>query len=148
MERHTEFVAEWERGWAQVSADIALTLGIEPVRADDEAGEVVLSMPFKPQIAQVTGYFSAGALIQLADVAATAACHRAARRRDGEGAGFPYAVQMSANLLANTDQGRAVATARLMGGRSVMTVETQVRDEAGKLLLLLTSTHVLRQATR
>ena len=71
-------VAEWNHSWAGVEADIWITLGIEPVTADRDG--VVMKMPFKPEIGQATGVFSAGALVQLADVAATWLC--ALRLRD------------------------------------------------------------------
>jgi acyl-coenzyme A thioesterase PaaI-like protein len=94
----------------------------------------------------MTGYFSAGALIQLADNAATALSLRTAKSRGYDG--FPYSVQMNAQLVSNTNSGRAIARAAMASsGRSVMAAETRVTDESGKLLLLLTSTHVVRSMT-
>ena len=134
----------WQDQWSDYKTDITFTLGIEPLSADDE--HAALAMPFRPEIAQATGFFSAGALIQLADNAATVLCMRTAASRGQDG--FPYTVQMSAQLVANTNSGRAIARATLISaGRSVMAAETRVTDESGRLLLLLTSTHVVRSKT-
>jgi uncharacterized protein (TIGR00369 family) len=137
------FVSQWRESWSDVAADIAITLGIEPVSASD--AHVELAMQFRPEIGQYTGLFSAGALIQLADVAATALCNRTAQQRDPEGATFPLSVQMSAQLVGNTNTGRAIARSTLISaGRSVMAAQTLVRDENGKSLILLTSTHIIK----
>ena len=137
------FVAWWREGWQHVEADIALTLGVEPVAAQDDW--VLLAMPFRPEIGQFTGVFSAGALIQLADIAAVTLCSRTATSRGYEG--FPFTVQMSAQLVANTSGGKVFARAvPVTQGRSVMAAETRVTDQDGKLLLLLTTTHVVRAA--
>lgn len=131
----------WREQWSQVEADITLTLGVEPVSASDV--HVELAMDFRPEIAQMAGMFSAGALIQLADNAATALCKRVATNRGQEG--FPFSVQMNAHLVSNARGGRVHARAALLSaGRQVMVAETRVADETGKLFLLLTSTHVVK----
>ena len=136
-------VAEWNHSWAGVEADIWITLGIEPVTADRDG--VVMKMPFKPEIGQATGVFSAGALVQLADVAATWLCALRLRDSGAPDGTFPYAVQLSANLVANTDHGDARAGARLISaGRTVMVTHTEVRDDDQRVLLTLTGTHVVR----
>ena len=138
------FVSYWHETWKDVAADIAVTLGIEPVSGSDM--HVELAMQFRPEIGQRTGLFSAGALIQLADVAATALCVRTAQQRDPEGgASFPLAVQINAHLVGNTNSGRAIARATLISaGRTVMVAQTLVRDERGKNLVLVTSTHIVK----
>lgn len=137
------FVSQWRESWSAVTADIAITLGIEPVSASDD--HVELAMAFRPEIGQFTGLFSAGALIQLADVAATSLCLRAVRQRDPEGGTFPLSVQMSVQLVGNTNSGQAIARSTLISaGRTVMAAQTLVQDQTGKSLVLLTSTHVLK----
>lgn len=123
---------------------MAITLGIEPVGASDD--HVELAMQFRPEIGQATGLFSAGALIQLADVAATVLCGRTAQKRDPDGvAMFPLSIQMNAQLVGNTNSGRAIARATLISAcRKVMAAQTLVRDEQGKTLVLLTSTHIIK----
>lgn len=141
-----DFVSHWQEGWKGVDTDMALTLGIEAVSASD--AHVEMAMPFRPEIAQRTGVFSAGALIQLADVAATVLCARTVQQRDPEqtrGAFFPFAVQMNAHLIRNTNSGRAIARSTLVSaGRTVMVAQTPVRNEEGKDLILLTSTHIIK----
>jgi len=114
----------------------------EPVSGSD--AHVELAMKFRPEIGQFTGLFSAGALIQLADVAATALCNRTVQQRDPQGGTFPLSVQMSAQLVGNTNSGRAIARSTLISaGRTVMVAQTLVRDDNGKSLVLLTSTHII-----
>jgi uncharacterized protein (TIGR00369 family) len=138
-----DFVSRWRESWSEVTADIAITLGIEPVSASDD--HVELAMPFRPEIGQFTGLFSAGALIQLADVAATSLCLRTVQQRDTRGGTFPLSVQMSVQLVGNTNSGRAIARSTLISaGKTVMAAQTLVRDENGKSLILLASTHVIK----
>jgi 1,4-dihydroxy-2-naphthoyl-CoA hydrolase len=136
-------VAEWNRSWAGVKADIWMTLGIEPVAASKD--QVVMKMPFKQEISQATGLFSAGALVQLADVAATWLCSLHLRDSGAPEGTFPFAVQLSANLMANTGHGDALACAKLISaGRTVMVTRTEVRDEEQRVMLAQTGTHVVR----
>jgi uncharacterized protein (TIGR00369 family) len=137
-----DFFSEWDRFWACIDADIRITLGIEPVEGDEE--HVVMTMPFKPEISQATGLFSAAALIQLADVAATWLCHLRLRAL-GAPEGTALAVQVSSNLIANTDRGSATAHARLLSaGRTVMVTQTEVRDDDGRMLMVQSVTHVVK----
>jgi uncharacterized protein (TIGR00369 family) len=97
-------------------------------------------------VRQGTGIFAAGALIQLADVAATSVCFEAmhAREPDVQQHPFPLAVQISTSLLRNTDRGNVFADARLVhSGRTMMIVESKVTDDAGRLLCTVTSTHLV-----
>lgn len=136
-----EFVSWWRDEWSRVESDITLTLGIEALSASD--GHVELSMPFRPEISQVMGFFAAGALLQLADNAAATLCLRTAKSRGYEG--FPFTVQMSAQLVGNASEGRAIARASLVSaGRSLMSAETRVTDESGRLLVLFTSMHAMK----
>ncbi len=106
-----------------------------------------MEMPHGPNVRQGTGVFAAGALIQLADVAATVACFRA-MDPSGEDRSlpFPLSVQISANLLRNTDRGKAIAEAKVVHkGRTMMVVESTVRDEEGRLLAIVNSTHLVQR---
>lgn len=119
------------------------TIGLRLVELNEE--HAVAEMAFKPGLDQLTGLFHTGALLTLADSAATSACLYAT---DPEGtmdpARFPLAIQLSANLIRNTTGGTVTAEARLVHrGRTTMVAETAVRDAEGRLLLLLTSTHLI-----
>jgi acyl-coenzyme A thioesterase PaaI-like protein len=55
-------------------------------------------------------------------------------------------VQISANLLRNTDRGKAITTSRIVHkGRTMMVVESDVRDDRDRLLAVVTSTHLVVQ---
>lgn len=128
-------VAEFLRPFQEKGGDIFLALGITPVELSE--GRAVLRMPFAPNTSQFTGFFAAGALISLADITATAAC-----LEEGEET-FPYTVQLSANLLRNTNTGTATAEARVVhSGRSMKVVETVVNDDNNNVLVRVTTTHL------
>lgn len=141
----TDLDEEWAGFWTDKPVEIGMTLGVEPVDADDD--HVALALPFRPEVSQATGVFAAGALIQLADMAATWLCLRKLGTVTDPTAPFAFSVQMNAHLVGNVASGRAIATAQLVSqGRSLFVVETRVRgDIDDRLLLLLTSTHVVRQ---
>jgi 1,4-dihydroxy-2-naphthoyl-CoA hydrolase len=114
------------------------TVGFRLVELNAE--HAVAEMGFRPDLAQLTGLFHAGALLALADSTATSLCISAA---DPEGtfdpSRFPLAVQLSANLIRNTGAGTVTAEARLLHkGRTTM-----VRDGQGRLLVAVTSTHLV-----
>lgn len=138
---------QWDEFWSTRPVDIRATLGVEFVHADEDTVET--SMRFKPEIGQATGVYSAGALIQLADLAATWHCMRRAGVFDDPHAPFPFSIQMNAHLVGNTTS-PVVARAELVSqSKSMMVAETVVRAEPdGKRLLLLTSTHLLRSPGR
>jgi 1,4-dihydroxy-2-naphthoyl-CoA hydrolase len=110
------------------------------VEVSDE--RLVMEMPMGPAVRQGTGVFAAGALMQLADVAATSAYFHWARRRGEEDAPFPLSIQISTNLLRNTDRGAVRSeTVLTHKGRTLIVAESRITDEAGRLLALVTSTH-------
>ena len=105
-------------------------------------------MTFRPELAQLTGLFHTGALLTLADSTATSACMYAVDPTGAADASFPLAIQLSANLIRNTGAGTATAEARLLHrGRTTMVVETTVRDEQGRTLVIVTTTHLVLAAT-
>ena len=104
----------------------------------------VAEMPFTPQLQQLTGVFHAGALLTLADTTATFACmYWSGGTLDGSAEQFPFTIQLSTNFIRNTNQGtvRAEATP-VHRGRTTMVVETRVSDAAGRLLIVVTTTHL------
>jgi uncharacterized protein (TIGR00369 family) len=132
------FLDDWADFYEAIPQDIALTLGLRPVRGDDES--VVLRMPHSPSVGQPMGLFSAAALIGLADVASTHLC-----RRSLPAGAFPYAIQVSANLVANVREGDAIATSRLLkAGRAVCVAQALVHAEDGTLLASVVTTYVAR----
>jgi 1,4-dihydroxy-2-naphthoyl-CoA hydrolase len=105
----------------------------------------VAEMPFIPQLQQLTGVFHAGALLTLADTTATLACmYWSSGTIDGSAEQFPLTIHLSTNFIRNTNQGTVHAGATpVHRGRTTMVVETRVSDAAERLLMLVTTTHLL-----
>jgi uncharacterized protein (TIGR00369 family) len=106
------------------------------------AERAVAELAFRPDLAQLTGLFHGGVILSLADETATA-CSIANVMPDGtwDPAKFPLTIQLSANLIRNTDTGKLIAEAvPLHRGRTSMVVQTTVRDEQGRVMALVTAT--------
>ena len=136
---HEEWWAQMEKSGGNIIAAMKMRL-VEVSRE-----RVVMEMPFGPGVRQGTGVFAAGALIQLADVGATSACFEYMRAEwKEEEVGFPLSVQVSTNLLRNTDGGKVTSETRLVhAGRRLMVAESTVRDEVGRTLAIVNSTHMV-----
>ena len=140
-----EWYEEYKRRMEESGGNVIVALGLRPVEANAE--RVVMEMPYGPNVRQGTGVFAAGALIQLADVAATMVCFRAIDPTgERDDLPFPLSVQISSNLLRNTDKGKATTTSRIVHkGRTMMVVASEIHDDDGRLLATVTSTHVMLQ---
>ena len=135
-----EWIAEFNRRAAgtMIAAHGTRFKEVTPQRA-------VLELDFRPDLAQPTGLFHAGALISLADEAATGLAVAHAMPDGGwDPAKFPLTVQLSANLIRNTNRGtiRAEATPLHMG-KTTMVIQSRITDEAGRLLALVTATLIV-----
>ncbi len=93
---------EWWKRMEDSGGNIIAAMRMRMVEVSDE--RLVMEMPMGPAVRQGTGVFAAGALMQLADVAATSAYFHWARRRGEDDAPFPLSIQISTNLLRNTDR--------------------------------------------
>jgi uncharacterized protein (TIGR00369 family) len=144
-----EFDDQWYEEWIQRMLDsggnVIAALGLRPVQESPE--RAVVEMPMGPNVRQGTGVFAAGALIQLADLAATMLCFRIIDpERSRTDVPLPLAVQISTNFIRNTDHGKAIAEARpLNAGRTFIVVESRITDEDGRLLAVMNSTHYVRE---
>src|SRR5438552_15418325 len=132
-----------ERNWAEdfkrrIGGTMIASNGTRFVEVSAE--RAVLELDFKPDLAQMTGVFHAGAIISLADEACTALASAHAMSDTGwDPARFPLTVQLSANLLRNTDRGTLPAEALpLHKGRTTVVVQSTVKDEQGPLLATVT----------
>ena len=106
------------------------------------AERAVAELAFRPDLAQLTGLFHGGVILSLADETATA-CSVASVMPDGvwDPAKFPLTIQLSANLIRNTNTGKLIAEAvPLHRGRNSMVMQTTVRDEQGRVMALITAT--------
>lgn len=115
-----------------------IELDITAVSENEAEGEMqVTSAMLNP-----FGKIHAGALVWFADVVATNLLLGGEPMTEGMDS-FPVAVNLSAQLLTNRQEGRLLARSTwLRRGRRVSTVRTQVTDDKGAVLLDLTSTHV------
>jgi len=99
-------------------------------------------MPIAEGIVNPFGTVHAGAMLWFADVVATVlAIGDAEIGPDGKG--FPLAITLNAQLLANRRAGDLLAEARLLRrGKRLIVVRTEVKGEDGALLLDVTTTHL------
>jgi uncharacterized protein (TIGR00369 family) len=102
----------------------------------------VVQRDFKPSLTQLTGLFHAGAIIALADETATAAAmwetHPTGEFRPGL---FPLTLQMSANVIRNTNRGTLVAEAEMVHrGRTTLIADVRVSDDRRRLVAKFVAT--------
>jgi len=110
---------------------------------EEKTAEVVRGrMPIAEGILNPFGTVHAGAMLWFADVVATVlAIGDAEIGPDGKG--FPLAITLNAQLLANRRAGDLLAEARLLRrGKRLIVVRTEVKGEDGALLLDVTTTHL------
>lgn len=117
-------------------------LGIRLIEVSHE--RAIAEMTFVPHLQQLTGVFHAGALIALADTTATFACLYWTQGTSHQGDDtFPFTVQLSTNLIRNTNMGTVRAEAvPVHRGRTTMVVETRLHDAGDRLLIVVTTTHL------
>ena len=111
-----------------------------------EAGpqRVVVELPVHPGLYTPHHYIHAGAMVSLADTAATIASV-AAYRGELEPEQLPVAVYISSQIVANIREGKLVAKATIPHpGRTLMVASTRVADGDGRLLALVNSSHFVR----
>jgi 1,4-dihydroxy-2-naphthoyl-CoA hydrolase len=99
-------------------------------------------LEFKPHLRQLTGLFHAGAIMALADTTATAAALWEVNP-DGEFRLelFPLSIQVSTNLIRNTDRGALIGEAELVHrGRGTIVADVRVLDDQSRLIAKATVT--------
>ena len=113
---------------------------IEMVHAGE--GRARGRVEFKPHLQQLTGLFHAGVIMGLADTTATAAAMWEVNP-DGEFRPelFPLSIQVSTNLIRNTDRGALTADAELVHrGKSTIVADVRVTDDQSRLIAKATVT--------
>lgn len=128
--------AEWSRG-TMIDAHGTRFVSVAPRRA-------VAQLDFKPALTQLTGLFHAGAIVALADETATAAAmwetNPSAPLRPEL---FPLTLQLSVNLIRNTNRGTLTAEAEIVHrGRTTLIVEVAVHDDERRLIAKLVATQL------
>jgi 1,4-dihydroxy-2-naphthoyl-CoA hydrolase len=111
-------------------------------------GRAVAELDFKPSLTQLTGLFHAGAIIALADETATAASmwetNPTGELRPER---FPLTIQLSVNLIRNTNRGTLRAEAEIIHrGRTTLVVEVKIHDDQDKLVGTLVATQLVPTA--
>jgi 1,4-dihydroxy-2-naphthoyl-CoA hydrolase len=108
-------------------------------------GRARAELDFTRSLTQLTGVFHAGAIIALADEAATAAAMWETNP-SGEFRPelFPLTVQLSVNLLRNADHGTLTADARIVHrGRTMFVVDVEVTDGDARVVARLVATQLV-----
>jgi uncharacterized protein (TIGR00369 family) len=115
----------------------ALALGIELTAASQE--EATATMPWRADLCTIGGTAHGGALMAFADsVGAIVAFLNLP-----EGAGTST-IESKTNFFRPVSSGHAHATTRCIhAGRTTVVVQTEVRDDAGKLVSLTTQTQAV-----
>ena len=135
-----EWVAEFKRRTA------GTMIAAHGTRFKEVTSErAILELDFRPDLSQPTGLFHAGAIISLADEACTslAAAH-AMPEGAWDPAKFPLTIQLTANLIRNTNRGRITAEATpIHMGKTTMVIQSTVKDEQGRLLAIVTATQIV-----
>jgi uncharacterized protein (TIGR00369 family) len=120
---------------------LAVTLGM---RAGEYTAErVVLSLDWSPALCTAGGVLHGGVIMALAD-SAGAAC---AVLNLPDGASGTATIESKTNFLGAVTQGSVAATSTpLHRGSTTIVVETEVRDDAGRLVAKVTQTQIVLRA--
>jgi uncharacterized protein (TIGR00369 family) len=112
-------------------------------------GRAVARLDFKRELTQLTGLFHAGAIIAFADETATAAAMWATNpSAELRPELFPLTLQLSVNLIRNTDRGTLTAEAEIVHrGRTTLVVEVAVVDDRERLIAKLVATQLAPAAS-
>lgn len=117
---------------------LCATLGVKAEKMAPE--EVILTLDWSPAICTSAGMLHGGAIMALADSAGGAA----AFANLPEGASGTSTIESKTNFLGAVKEGKVIATAKpLHVGGSTIVIETEVRNEAGKLIGKVTQTQTV-----
>lgn len=119
-------------------------LKMQIIEVGPQGAEVHL--PVHPGLHTPTGHIHAGAMLSLADTAATLAA-MAAQRNPQEPGQLPVAISLSSQIVGNIREGLLIARAQIPHpGRTLIAAATRITDGNDRLLALVNSTHYLRPA--
>lgn len=107
-------------------------------------GRAVAELPIHPGVCLRNGLVHTGAMLSLADTAATFAA-MAAKGGSFAPERFPVAIGLSSQIVGNVQEGVLRAESAVTHpGRTLVVVETRVTSDTGRLLALVTTTHFIR----
>ena len=122
---------------------VKLQGAIEFTVTEQSGGRVVSEMPIGPGVKNPFGVVQAGAILWLADVTASILISGPENPMEGM-KGFPLAISLNANFMANQTEGLFRAVASFMKhGQTVSVVRTIVYGAENKVIADVTTTHVL-----
>jgi 1,4-dihydroxy-2-naphthoyl-CoA hydrolase len=128
---------------ASIHAAMPFTAMLDVRGVRQDPGEVRLALDWAPSLCTAGGVLHGGVLMALAD-SAGAAC---AFANLPAGAAGTATIEFKSNFFAAVRGGAVTATARpLHVGGSVIVVETEIRDDAGKLVTKATQTQAVLRA--
>jgi uncharacterized protein (TIGR00369 family) len=142
-EQYAEMIQRWAAGSALGS------IGTRFVSAGQ--GQAHAELEFRPEHAPLTGRFHIGVIMTLAEETASSAgmweFNATATLRPDL---IPLTFQVDFHQVGNTDRGKLIAKARIVHrGRTILVVNTEVRDDQDKLLATMTTTQLApRSAAR
>ncbi len=117
-------------------------MGGEMLQVSDGYAKAMLPMSEKVQ--QPSKVFHAGAIVTLADEAASAAIHGAPVNAESfQGKLFPYSIHLSVNLVSNDPVGPLFAESKVIKRGRITIVETEVTSNQGRTVALVRSTHMM-----
>ncbi|MDF2367301.1 PaaI family thioesterase [Sneathiella sp.] len=124
--------------YLQKQMPLCATLGMKAEKMTPE--EVILTLDWAPSLCTSAGILHGGAIMALADSAGGAA----AFANLSEGASGTSTIESKTNFLGAVREGKVTATAKpLHVGGSTIVIETEVRNEAGKLVGKVTQTQTV-----
>jgi len=130
--------------WVSEAMPLAVALGVQVKEVAAE--QTVLTLEWRADLCTVGGILHGGALMALADCAG-AACAFAELTGSAPGA-RTSTIESSTHFFAAVRSGTVTATARpLHAGRSTIVVQTELRDDTGKLVGLTNQTQAVLHPT-
>ncbi|MGW2046676.1 PaaI family thioesterase [Streptomyces sp. NPDC001858] len=127
---------------ADLAAAMPFTAGLGIVFEEAAADAVTATLAWKPELCTLGDVLHGGALMSLAD-SAGAVC---AFLNLPPGAGGTTTLESKTNLMRPVGSGSVRATARpLHVGRTVIVVQTELRDDRDRLVAQTTQTQVVLQ---
>lgn len=130
----------------RVAETLMEPLGIKAIEVGPQ--RAVAEFEVGPGVKTRTGYVHAGAMMSLADTAATylAVAHIKGSYSDLDR--FPVAIGLTSQIVSNVREGLVRAEAQVVhGGRTLIVVETRVTSGEGRLLALVNTTHFVRSSS-
>jgi 1,4-dihydroxy-2-naphthoyl-CoA hydrolase len=107
------------------------------------SGRAVAQLDYKPTLSQLTGRFHAGAIVALAETATCAAMWEINPSGELRPELFPLTLQLSTNIIRNSDRGTLTAEAQIVHrGRTTLVVDVEVFDDQRRLIAKLTATQL------